>query len=370
MQRLMPIFIGLFLTITPVLALQATNYDSWPVEQHCLKVQSQPPTGWTLSGKILFVGDYGVVREMQSDLHTIDFIPHDKNSFTFAASVSPDGKWLAVPRGDMEPISDIDDSYTFSDINIYDTQSGEKSYQIPWDVHWVFVPHDSPYLVPPLYWVDNTHILYATGNSTSRLGYSIVNPFTNQIQQLKTNDDHNAWYNAMSPDSTRIFTAGYGVTDVSLLDLNHNKVIGLVADVYGIIWKPDSSGFAISTRKERSVELMDRDGNPIARIANDGGFNEDQQGLWSSDGRYLSFVHTIDDYTIYLADTQESKVLDLCIDGAFYENHPVWSPKDTQLVTIIQRDGERFLLLIDLEANNAYITEQKAAFPLAWLAEK
>jgi hypothetical protein len=333
MRRLLLILIALFLTITPAVALQSTSNDGWPVEQHCINVQSQPPDGWTLGGKIFFLGNYGRVREMQSNLDTVDFIPHDENSFTFAASVSPDGKWLAVPTGDVEPISDIDDAYTFSEINIYDTQSGENAYQIPWDVNWVFIPHYSTDLVPPLYWVDNTHILYATGNSTSRLGYSIVNPFTKQIQKLKTNDDYNAWYDAMSPDSTRIFTGGYGAKAFSLLDFSSNENIGFVTGAGSVIWKRDSSQFAAQTRidNETSLALYDREGAEIAEIIKDG-YLEAEQNLWSPDGRYLIFRHQNPD-GIYLADTEQKKVIDLCLDESF-PNRPVWASNSRTFATV------------------------------------
>jgi hypothetical protein len=137
---------------------------------------------------------------------------------------------------------------------------------------------------------------------------------------------------------------------------------------------PDSSGFAAEISDFR-LALFDKNGEN-SEIVFESLIGEQLAGstdydvkemAWSPDSRFLAFI-TVDKSrppipSLYVADTQDQKVIDMCISpGAGL----AWSPSSTELALWVSDAGDNAIGVFDFSENQLYVVGYHDGPVIGW----
>jgi hypothetical protein len=344
-MRITLIFCLLLLTFTLAHAQESTPEptDGWTIEQRCVTEPTTPPDDWFFDGTILMTGYQGI--------HAVN--ANFETPFVIApwgiagGALSPDGRWYAMPNGDVHRNNNmIDYSMSIDEIIVYRTTPQPESYTIAWDLLNVTIdPINLPLYIT---WLDNEHFVFYTGNSWRTIDPVLANPFTGEIQSwdYPLILDHAA----ISPDTTRL------VVDGGLYDFASVEQIQSVR-LSAVRWANDSS-FFIGVNRSQIVQV-DRDGAVRTLVQ----FPTDQN-LYpysphrlkntsiSADMRYIAYA----DYSelqshLYIIDLQEQRLFDTCLD---IRDGVEWSPSGHQLVLLGLGDEQNPVNVLDVDSWSLY----------------
>ncbi|MCA9953672.1 MAG: PD40 domain-containing protein [Anaerolineales bacterium] len=145
-------------------------------------------------------------------------------------------------------------------------------------------------------------------------------------------------------------------------------------------WAPDGRHLAFSSRcdmgREGAVELFvwDIDTNEVTRLTDDGNINASP--AYSHDGRYLAYqsVHPDTLADVFVMDLETGEIANLTNNPEFKDSHPTWSPDDSQIAFVSNRDGNDEIYVMDVilepfasSANPVNLTNNPAKdFEPAW----
>lgn len=147
-----------------------------------------------------------------------------------------------------------------------------------------------------------------------------------------------------------------------------------------LAWAPDGRHLAFSSRcnmaREGAVELFqwDIDTNEVNQLTSDGYINASP--AYSRDGRFLAYQSVRPDAgaDIYVLDLVTGEIANLTNNPDFKDAHPTWSPDDSQIAFVSDRDGNDEIYVMDVilapfasSANPVNITNHPAKdFEPAW----
>ena len=145
-------------------------------------------------------------------------------------------------------------------------------------------------------------------------------------------------------------------------------------------WAPNGRHLAFSSRcdmqREGGVDLFqwDIDTDEVIQLTNDGNINASP--AYSHDGRFLAYqsVHPGESADLYLLNLETGEIANLTNNPEVKDAHPTWSPDDSQIAFVSNRDGNDEIYVIDVilepfasAANPVNITQHPAKdFEPAW----
>ena len=119
-------------------------------------------------------------------------------------------------------------------------------------------------------------------------------------------------------------------------------------------WAPDGRHLAFSSRcdmqREQAVELfqLDIDTGEVIQLTDDGNINASP--AYSHDGRFLAYqsVHPNSSADVFLLDLESGELANLTNNPEFKDSHPTWSPDDSQIAFVSNRDGNDEIYVMDV----------------------
>lgn len=145
-------------------------------------------------------------------------------------------------------------------------------------------------------------------------------------------------------------------------------------------WSADGRRLAFSSRcdmsQEQAVELIEWniDTDDVVQLTDDGFVNASP--AYSHSGRYLAYQSVRPDAAadIFVLDLETGELANLTNNPEFKDSHPTWSPDDSQIAFVSDRDGNDEIYVMDVilepfasSANPRNITNHPAKdFEPAW----
>jgi WD40 repeat protein len=367
MRRQSLISIILLLCIAaPMVAQDTAPYIGWPIEQHCVGDPTPPPDDWTYDGTIFVQGTQGI--RALNDYYQTPYFALFESPFIYAASLSPNGQWYAVPAGYRGYATMIDYAYLVDSIMIVSTDTRREAHYVPWRLY-SRGSFDMYSVLSPL-WLDNEHILYARGSLSGLFDTYVINPFTAESSQ---------WEGEISPLNAAVSSDGtlavqgqldYATykTSWNLLNYPDGEVIIALPALSSLLWSPDSTIFAATVElsdddsNKDQLTLFDRAGTVTSVIF----LTEVNQSVrllaFSHDGQLLTFVLG---KNFYVADIQNQKVIETCLTLAGHRvglNAIAWSPHFNQLAFRYQD----VISVLNIESNEFYNVSSVPGEVVAW----
>ena len=119
-------------------------------------------------------------------------------------------------------------------------------------------------------------------------------------------------------------------------------------------WSPDGRHLAFSSRcdlgKEGSVELFewDIDTGEVIQLTDSESINGSP--AYSHDGRYLAYqsVKPGESADLFVLDLETGEVANITNNPEFKDSHPSWSPDDSQMAFVSNRDGNDEIYVVDV----------------------
>ena len=121
----------LLIALMIVLSLNASTVSGdddpetpWPFEERCIAEPTLPPEDWTYSGTLLMAG-YAGIHAMQADWDTSRveafFYADRLGKPLLGGQLSPDGRWYAVPIGEVFTTETSNELWTTNGLRLYST---------------------------------------------------------------------------------------------------------------------------------------------------------------------------------------------------------------------------------------------------------
>jgi hypothetical protein len=358
----------LLLTFTLVHAQESTPEpaDGWTIEQRCVAEPTTPPDDWSFDGTIFTRGTDNNIRGLHADLDSPYIIAFSGSDFTTAGAFSPDGRWFAVPSGTMDYYANnagSEHNYHVEELVVYNTDPSHETYRLDWDA--LFHGSSEQFGVEPVYWLDNEHFAYVSGNAwmDERLTPFIVNPFTAEITQLP--DDALQFNDTLSPDGSRIAQVNENFSR-TLYNAETGEIITALSGINIAAWRPDSTGFLGNLRTDdlHQVGFFDADGNLLEIIADGIAY----ASVWSADNHHFAYtVRTADasgniTFNFYIGDTETRTLAETCI---YTGGWSWWSAEGDALAFTFDSQ----IAILDTQNWAAYILDSEAQQILGWRAD-
>jgi hypothetical protein len=367
LKKIFAALVPLLMLCLSISVIQADDEPAgWPVEQRCI-TPTKPPKGWTFDGTLITMGNDWKIRGLRSDLPTSYIIAFGGKDYTSASSLSPNGNWLAVPNGWSSHAWGNYREFHILRIHVYSTDVRQKTYSIPWKSEVQSLSED--YLPGPQWLGDTQFYIYRNVKS------SIINPFTREIIPF---DNRLNGPGFVSPDKTRTLINQFFGNEFVGVELQDTAAKQQLAQLkVGLhpmpqIWKPDSSEFATVTSEQvgkSRIILYSRDGKQGNIIAEDGAL-DGYSRAWSPDSRYLMFYHYTQDaqglsYTIWIADTQQKKVIDTCLPTSWL-GQAAWASDSQRVLATVIDNQVSYATIINLADQTAYRVQKDVFRILGW----
>lgn len=350
-------------------ALANDSEVAWPIEERCVNEATQPPDSWTFEGLIIADG-WGGIHGMRGEWdvpHVLAFRDGWISEGGYG-TVSPDGRWYAVPQAAFRPTADILRGYVdVTQLLVYDLHNSENSLRIDWrDTYEVFFGSAASryYTFRTPVWFDEDTIIYQRGEA-----YYFVHVPDLEVEEWATPSE---WQNVSptwvfishpSPDWSRI------VVRTRLFDSNKNEIIEDVysptanIDLPSVAWRPDSAEFLISGALSTSLYDTNGDLLDVVSLASDGAVNNHtyvDQNAYSPNGEnfWLTYYSEQPDLSLRqnlaLADRSNRTIIDTCIDTSSLTVH--FSPDGRYIALLSFERGQQELLILDIEDWQLYQT--------------
>jgi hypothetical protein len=374
MMRTVIIF-TLMLVLLAFSMTTAQDYTTsgWPVEQRCVGEPTAPPEGWRFEGTIFFDSYDGLIA-IRAGVESPYYVSSSERDFHALGTVSPDGRWFAVPSGYVIPeISIFDDEYVVEEILIYSTDSPSDPIRIPWQASWRGPSGEPEIWMPSLRWIDNELLVYQRGSwGLSNYEIIIINPFTQETRPHPTKTQELIFQN-ISPDLTRAIWLGYQSEEI--YDFDTGELVASIPGLWakGTFWMPDASGFAgflHDASHQWQVAQFSRDGellDVMFSFQNTSRWAPEMNLQWSSDGgRFALWLITgdspSDDY-LYISDVAQRQIQDTCLD---VNNGFAISPTGEQIVYSLYTNHETFVVVTAIDTGSSYIIAHQPGSLLLW----
>ncbi len=371
MKRTRPlIWICIIVLAFSTTAAQDDDTSGWPVEQRCVGEPTAPPEGWTFEGTIFVQRDDGV-HAIRSDVSTPYFVAFNGRDLTSAGTISPDGKWYAVPSGYSEYVSMLDDGIIVEEIRVYSTNPAHEIFRVPWRVSYRGMRDYGLYFVSPIRWLDNEQLIYESGSwLLEQYEASVINPFTGEISlwEGELQNLHTNLY--ISPDWTR--AVGYHGGESGVFDTMSGNLLTDLSELYSLpraFWSPDSSQFASpfpgqTDNAISNLALFDRDGSFLETIfsvaANSVYFLDFK---WSPDRHEFAFtVRREEEFRLYIGDINDRIIIDTCLALS----NAAWSPTGKELAFEFYTGSGNVIGVYDLEAETSLVLAYYPGSVIAW----
>ncbi len=334
--------------IGAAVAQDSTDTAGWPVEERCVGEPTAPPEGWAWEG-IIFTHDYPVIRALNPAFETPYIIIFD-NLFITASSLSPDGKWYAVPKGYTEYANSSSQNYNVEELMVYSTDGRRETYRVEYGHTYWYVSSGS--WLEPIKWIDNSHIVFPYLSETGS-GFSIINPFTSEIEFVDAKIAQYPSYAFVSPDLTRAFRwtqLSDSERQRELYDFQTDelvKTLGVETSTQvstfqtPIQWLADSASFfarrlvfdAEGNFTAAHLTRFNCDGEAVETIFAD---EADLDYVLSPDERYLA-MHN--DGGLYIVDLEAKRIQSLCVgvSANAWRQNLYWSPSGEWLAFNVDR---------------------------------
>lgn len=182
-----------------------------------------------------------------------------------------------------------------------------------------------------------------------------------------------------SPDGQYlVFAAKAGRSDaLHILDVKEADVVRTIRfdldGVFSPVYSPDGSQIAFVGIKDGQSDIytVDLAGEELHHITND--VFSDLDPSWSPDGRYIAFISDRRDFLdappagfrmadfdfhqtdVYIADVKSGGELQRVTDTEANERTPEWSPRESILSYVSDRDGVYNLYLHNLDSGEVYV---------------
>jgi Tol biopolymer transport system component len=237
--------------------------------------------------------------------------------------ISPDGNWVAYQQADdglwVVPISGG------SPIMVSDAVAGSVSW-FPDSSGVVYSLDDDVYAQ----WLDTSQPPQALAVGGRRYLFPTWSPDGNYIAFLETTSDPSV-YNVIliHSDGTGWRTLGTTASDSSERHL--------CPDI--VVWSPDSTRFLVDFG-EPPFAFYVAGGSPVQMGAGSSPTNH----AWSPDGRSLTYLDEFARLWLAKADGSDHRLM-----TDFPVSEAIWSPQESQIAYIAQRDGDTTLEIIDVQ---------------------
>jgi hypothetical protein len=299
----------------------AQDTETWPIIERCVPEPIPSPDDWSFEGIIFlqqyFVGNdtktplgiYGLANAKQAPyLISPALVTTGTGSFINSGSLSPDGRWFAVPSGRVKRAALIDNTYEVDTIHVYSTDNTSAAYTVQWN-GWYRGSDIS--VVPFIQWHSLETFLY---NELSDSTVYEINPFTG------THFPYDEEYSVHFPLSP--------ITEGRTTHRYQNQ------DRQGIIYFEDNS------LKLDSTTLLKKSYDP-----QDSGYR--QSVYWMVDWtQNLAYFYIVVQNQLYIGTIEERILYNICLDV----DSAAWSPNGELAIS----DGER-ISIINFEDNTHYI---------------
>lgn len=369
LQRRIGLFIlslaGLFITCSPI-AAQPTVYTA---EERCAALPSAAPA--TPFDGMLVTVDADATRAFRDGVATTYVLAFGGGNFLSAGAVSPDGAYFAVPNGVITTVTSSDIRYTVQEIRILTTGTVPRIVtRLPWRASFpVGTAFTSSGGIPPIRWLDDTHIAFVTGTVNDVQTLVAIDVFAGgdpvEVAGLGLTN--------LSPDGSRGVALVGGMT-VLVDALNGDTVAVLPQTPSGALqfaWSPDGTRFAMTDVVDGAIAL---------RLYDAGGVLEEtvtvlppEQVLWnlrwSPDGAFLAYT-AFDPQSIenrlHVVNLTVRTVTDTCLPLVADVNGRglsvlAWSPDSTRLAILTRQTSARPAVQIYTVASRSRYTLVSAA---------
>ncbi len=353
-----------FLSTVVISSKPAVRASSgWQVKQACLET-FEPPADWTFDGTIVMQGNSGIhtYQHGWATPHVSIFL--NPQFALREGELSPDGNWYAYPWGEFYITESYNHLTEVEELRVHNTHD-DREYSVPYETFGYL----GTYIQAQ--WIDNEHILFEN---------AYINPFSGEMETWKPLENRTFestsipyypsrdWSAFVSPrlnvDAWSLYILEDGsyklVSDIPI-DTSPVAVIG---------WSPDAQKFAAFA--DHTISLFDLDGtiaDTIYTLTEEYPFAAPDSIRWSSDGRYITFVLTEDDWwkysynigggseysyganRLFIADTQEQTVIDTCLEVGW---GVAWSPNVNELALVGPNEGQAPLQILDVASWSLY----------------
>lgn len=310
--------------------------------QRCLGLPVAAPDA-PFPGMLVTIAD-DAIRAYREGVPTTYVLSFAGGNFLRGASVSPDGKHIAVPNGVITTVTTSDIRYTVQEIRIVTTETVPRIVvRVPWRASFpVGSPFTSAGDIPPVQWLDNERMLLVQGTLSEAQTWVVVKPFDADALSVPATVQDAL---ARSPDGSRAVVVRDG--EWVLVDADSGQTIAPLPtgiDVSRVVWAPDATSLAAPLRENGQGILAIFD--PATGRRSDVVVFERYQAArsvrWSPDGTRLAFA-LFDPQTgtnrLHVADLAAQEVLDLCVELEIAGSEPhtssvVWSPDGNSLAMV------------------------------------
>ncbi|MDX1992557.1 MAG: hypothetical protein SF029_09210 [bacterium] len=245
----------------------------WPLEERCVSVTTQPSEEWTFEGTIVATGWAGI-HGMNAAWGTPQILAFDDGWITSGGfgTLSPDGRWYAVPQATFRPDSLYGGYADVAKLLVYDLMDRQTAFRLEWnDTYDLFFGSSSSryYTFRTPVWFDNETIIYQRGET-----YYFVHVPDLEIEEWTSPSEWEGvspvwvFISHPSPDWSRIVAR---IDGIELFNTETNEIIAEVysptanIDLPTIAWHPNSTEFILSGAL--STILYDANGRLLDTIS-------------------------------------------------------------------------------------------------------
>jgi hypothetical protein len=360
MRRIVMLVFLFVLSITSAIA-QSDEFPVWEIVERCIDEPVMPSDDWSFDGIIFLYSDSGV-HGLNKQIDTPYIIAYrDEQSFAHNGSISPDGRWFAVPTGGIEYATMMDSFYAIKAIHVYSTDGRRESYIVDWEV---LFRGNNTYSIPSVQWTSNNTFLYSeSGYFLSDNNYEF-NPFTGDTNlyegfyqpiygdlrwsvpySSRISPDKRLWIEEVTYDSN--VSASLHLFDI--INENNTPTVAPSVFSYSFFWQPDSSHI-IATINQQTL-LFDRNGTYEETI-----FDRTIH-LFNWQIRGDDFAFTDIENNLFVGNVANRQLTDTCLTVTGLG----WSPSGELAVS----DGER-ISIINFEDGTHYIAAYHEGSVFDW----
>ena len=304
-----------------------------------------PDTAATSRAGDYFSGDYFSFEATEGETHHGSIgHPDDVHSYSFEAI---EGETYQI---DVEPMALFDPVAT-----LYNEYAVELAYN---DDHGDYLASRIVWTAPLSgdYYVEVHGLGGETGSYTLTITTTDLDdqqptpqPQSPLLPTRLTDNDHEDWSPAWSPDGSRIAFTSYR----SYLQDDDLEIYVMNADGSGVVqltansawdsdpaWSPDGSRIAFSSTRDGDEEIyvMNADGSGVVQLTANSAW--DSEPAWSPDGSRIAYSSSIrgEDAEIYIMNADGSGIVPLT-DSSDDDWMPAWSPDGSRIAFSSTRSG-------------------------------
>jgi WD40 repeat protein len=338
--------VALILTLLLVhAASMRVSADPWQVTTRCaVSVDAPAP----LKGVILMHDPDAGVRALRAGVATTYFIAFEGSNFTGAGAMSPDGRWFAIPHGNITIAAAFDVRYRVTELRLHSTEAVPQiRRRIPWDANF------QAGSLPRVTWLDADTLLYPEGEFNGPLTGITLDPLADPLEKVASSL---AAYSVLAPDQQSAI--GRFEDTYALYDTASGWVRQRLPDLTQFAWSPDSTRFAAVQSIDGAAALVVVDAADVgARVLLTLAPDVVVRNLhWSPDGAQIAFSlfdPQENENRLYVGDVDGGTLKDTCI--LLYPGVPAvaWSPDGNRLA-LVALDGR--LEIYEPAADQRYAT--------------